>query len=234
MHFQLTKNHIILDVATDIGHAACVLDTGSPFTFFFNSAGSYTIDGETRAVTPNLLAGMMANQREPIENLIGTRIDGIIGSDFMSAGGEVYIDFPRSEVFFGAERIDGSRSVAMQSILGLPVFNVSFGGVEVAAGYDTGAMHPFVTQSLLQSADLTPTERTFEDFNPMLGSFEPALYRGNIAVGGADLGEKDIAISPAYDDVCAMLGVQAFVGNSALRDHAICLSYRTQRVEVVG
>ncbi len=233
MNFKIANNHLIACVSTNAGQKACVVDTGSPSTFFFDDGVTeYTLDGRTHAITPSPLLQMARAQRTSIEGLTGTRVDGFIGMDSMGRFQNMQIDFPGHEIRFDSPLPAGVGATRMRSFMGLPIFEVSFMGKTMEAAFDSGAMHSFVTTRTAATLGLGMPKGTLHDFNPILGTFAATMYEATVAVGGTDLGTNTIAVSETYDEVLALLGVKAFVGLSSLSRNRVVLSFASGSVYV--
>ncbi len=231
---RFESNHILTDVQTNKGKKTCVVDTGAPLTFFYDKVKEYAIDGTTHGITYlGNIAKFAAPSRESVEKLIGTKIDGFIGSDVMRRCGNILIDFRTRDICFPPSPPPLWRAMPMENLMGVPLFNASFNGHETRAAFDTGAMYSFVSRQFAQEIGLAPSYSTFTDYHPGHGSFEAELHRGVVAIGGMDIGTHNIATAPYYDTVLSLMKVEAFLGIDTLRDNcAILLSYIDGKVYI--
>lgn len=232
MEFRLINNHIIVDVDTNLGKKACVFDTGSPETFFFDNVDQYSMEGRTYQTTSNLLGKMVRASREKICDLISKDIDGFIGFEtFCNTG--VVINFPARQLHF-SDTLQFSDSVEMDNITGLPVFNIKVNGKEVLATFDSGAMYAFVSSQLEQQFDLCSKNSTINDYNPMIGNIVAELYEGEIGIGNTSLGNQNITVGQGYDRALGMLkilgmNVGVFIGVDTLKNSKIGISYTERK-----
>lgn len=231
MNFRLINNHILINIETNLGDKVCVFDTGSPLTFFFDNVSEYTIEGRTYSVRPNPLAAMLAMVKPKIEEMIGAAIDGIIGTDLI-LNNSVVINFPNKELHITSDKLQFGNSNPMSDIHGLPIFEISINGVKLRAAFDSGAMYSFVSSNSVDKLGLKPLNRTFKDFNPMFGAFEISLFNGEIKVGETNLGLQTVAIGSGYDQSLQMIGVDAFIGNDALKNSEVGISFIERCFEV--
>lgn len=231
MNFRLINNHILINIETNLGDKVCVFDTGSPLTFFFDNVSEYTIEGRTYSVRPNPLAAMLAMVKPKIEEMIGAAIDGFIGTDLI-LNNSVVINFPNKELHITSDKLQFGNSDPMSDIHGLPIFEISINGVKLRAAFDSGAMYSFVSSNSVDKLGLKPLNRTFKDFNPMFGAFEISLFNGEIKVGETNLGLQTIAIGSGYDQSLQMIGVDAFIGNDALKNSEVGISFIERCLEV--
>ncbi len=76
MDLRIVSNHVLVDVHTDLGVKTCVVDTGSPLTFFYDAVKEYYLNEavHTPRPAPPIASGVNDAQ------LVGERIDGFIGS----------------------------------------------------------------------------------------------------------------------------------------------------------
>lgn len=231
MNFRLINNHILINIETNLGDKVCVFDTGSPLTFFFDNVSEYTIEGRTYSVRPNPLAAMLAMVKPKIEEMIGAAIDGFIGTDLI-LNNSVVINFPNKELHITSDKLQFGNSDPMSDIHGLPIFEISINGVKLRAAFDSGAMYSFVSSNSVDKLGPKPLNRTFKDFNPMFGAFEISLFNGEIKVGETNLGLQTIAIGSGYDQSLQMIGVDAFIGNDALKNSEVGISFIERCLEV--
>ncbi len=234
MKIEIVNNHVIGEVDTNLGTKRCMVDTGSPITFFFDGAvGQYSIDGEFYEITPfsRILRPALPG-RDGVERLVGTAIDGFIGSDRMVESGDVLIDFPGGTMAFGIGRPAHGRLLPMEPVMGVPTFGVAIGGRGMRAALDTGAMYSFLGSHMAREIGLAPAHRTIEDFHPGHGSFEAGLHETGVSVLGMDLGVHEVGTAGHYDTVLGMMGVEAFIGVEALTSTRLFLSYATGEASI--
>ena len=231
MELNLINNHIVMTVETDLGNKACVFDTGSPFTFFFDDVTEFSLDGKVFNVGQNPMTFMIRQFRHQIEEMIGTPIDGFIGVESIQNDG-VIIDFINRQINFQADISPANNVIAMGNIYGLPVFDISINGTKLRAAFDSGAMYSFVSSTLTERLNLTSLNETMMDFNPMFGAFSVSLYSGEITIGENNLGLQKIANGSAYDKSLQMLGIDAFIGIDTLKTSIVGISYNDKSFSV--
>lgn len=231
MELNLVNNHIVMTVETDLGNKACVFDTGSPFTFFFDDVMEFSLDGTVFNVGQNPMTFMIRQFRHQIEEMIGTPIDGFIGVESIQNDG-VIIDFINRQINFQADILPANNVIAMDNIHGLPVFDISINGTKLRAAFDSGAMYSFVSSTLTERLNLTSLNETMMDFNPMFGAFSVSLYSGEIMIGENNLGLQKIANGTAYDKSLQMLGIDAFIGIDTLKTSIVGISYNDKSFSV--
>ena len=224
MELNLSNNHILISVQTNLGEMICVVDTGSPLTFFFNDVKEYSLDGINYNVCQNPMTQMIKQIKPQIDEMIGISIDGFIGADSMM-NNNVVINFPKSQINFHADTLPMTNVIAMNNIHGLPIFDISINGTTLRTAFDSGAMYSFVSSSLTEKLNLTPLNQTIMDFNPMFGTFPISLFSGEISIGNKNLGIQKIANGSAYDKSLQMLGIDAFIGIDTLKDYIMGISY---------
>ncbi len=232
MKIDIVNNHILAKVQTNLGQKTCVVDTGSPITFFFDEVTAFEIDSSTHEVSPLTALTNFAVNRNEIENLIGQRIDGFIGSDLMRRYGDVFIDFPSYEIHFGENFPSLDNVLQMDVVMGVPVFNVSFNKLDLRTAFDSGAMYSFVSQATAQEINLEKTGETLQDFHPGFGAYEIELFKGNVSIGKVNLGMHLIGTAPHYNEVLRLLGVGAFIGIDTLKENSILLSYARKEISI--
>lgn len=231
MELNLVNNHIVMTVETDLGNKACVFDTGSPFTFFFDDVTEFSLDGKVFNVGQNPMTFMIRQVRHQIEEMIGTPIDGFIGVESIQNDG-VIIDFINRQINFQSDISPANNVIAMGNIYGLPVFDISINGTKLRAAFDSGAMYSFVSSTLTERLNLTSLNETMMDFNPMFGAFPVSLYSGEIMIGENNLGLQKIANGSAYDKSLQMLGIDAFIGIDTLKTSIVGISYNDKSFSV--
>ncbi len=232
MNIEIYNNHILAKVQTNLGQKTCVVDTGSPTTFFFDNVTVFEIDSSTHEVPPFATIANFAVNREEIENLIGQTIDGFIGSDLMRRYGNIHIDFPAKEIHFGENFPPLANVFPMSNVMGVPVFDVSFNGHILRTAFDSGAMYSFVSQATANDIGLESTGERLQDFHPGFGAFEIELFKGTVSVGKVNLGTHLIGTAPHYNEVLRLLGVGAFIGIDTLKENAILLSYNQNEISI--
>ena len=100
MELKLINNHIVMTVETDLGNKACVFDTGSPFTFFFDDVTEFSLDGTVFNVGQNPMTFMIRQFRHQIEEMIGTPIDGFIGVESIQNDGVIIDTLSTNNVIY--------------------------------------------------------------------------------------------------------------------------------------
>lgn len=208
-----------------------MLDTGLPITFFFDNVREYVIDGMTFIVSQTPMATMVSQMRTQITELIGTAIDGFIGTDCMKHN-DVVINLPQKEVTFSPDTFQFETCVGMSNIHGLPIFKASINNMVLRTAFDSGAMYSFVLSNLVEQLELKSLNQKIVDFNPMFGKFEISLFEGELKIGDTDLGLQKIAIGSCYDQSLRMLGVEAFIGIDALKNYKIGMLYSKESLGV--
>ncbi len=229
MELRIANNHPLIEVQTNLGPKTCVVDTGSPFTFFYDdNVREYHLNGavHTPRQAPPIASGVNDTQ------LIGERIDGFIGSDIMALCGDVLFDFIGREIIFGEAQRTFEHTTPMQTLFGLSMFNVSFNGRETLTAFDSGAMYSFVSIDFAQRMELSPAHGSYRDFQPGFGHFDAELHTGTITVADVALGPHNIATSSHFDKVLALLGISAFIGIDTLLPNTLLLSYRHNEVSI--
>ena len=231
MKFQLVNNHLILKVDTDLGEKTCVYDTGSPLSFFFDKVHKYFLDGMAFYARNNPVMSAFMNFQCELEDLVGMKIDGVIGTDCISDG-SVLIDFPSLRLDVNPLGINSSCSIPMKNQAGLPVFKIKVNGIDLTAAFDSGAMFSLASSSMVDELNLIPQNKTFDDYNPLFGHFTGTLSKGIIEVGDTKLGLRNIATGSVYDRAMSLCGLNAFIGVDSLMESTIWISYIDNLVKI--
>ncbi len=229
MELRIANNHPLIEVQTNLGPKTCVVDTGSPFTFFYDdNVSEYHLNGavHTPRQAPPIANGVNDTQ------LIGEHIDGFIGSDIMTLCGDVLFDFKGMEISFGETHRTFEHTTPIETLFGLPMFNVSFNGHETLTAFDSGAMYSFVSFDFAQQIALSPAHGSYRDFQPGFGHFDAELHTGTITVADVTLGTHNVATSSHFNKVLALLGISAFIGIDTLLPSTLLLSYRRHEVSI--
>ncbi len=222
------SNHVLVDVQTDLGVKTCVVDTGSPLTFFYGDVKEYYLNGAVH--TPRQAPPIASEVNDA--QLVGERIDGFIGSDIMRLYGDVLFDFIGMEIFFGETQLTFEHSIPMRTLMGLPMLDVSFNGHKTLTAFDSGAMYSFVSFDFAREITLDVAHGSYRDFQPGFGHFDAELHTGTVAVANVPLGSHSIATSSHYDNVLSLLGISAFLGIDTLLASTLLLSYRDNTVSI--
>jgi hypothetical protein len=134
--FEAHSDHIVLVAPRG---RRFVLDTGSPMSM---GRGTFKLLGLSHRLSP----APTALQLERVGNLIGSRLDGLIGTD-LTGRAPFRIDWGSSAVVFG---VDPARTkgavVPMQALFGIPRVESKVGGRSVSALVDTGAAVSFLAE----------------------------------------------------------------------------------------
>ena len=225
---RVINNHIIIEVETNVGMQQCIFDTGNPTSFFFNDqVTGYKIGENVLQCSPLHLIS-----QQDVCDLVGMQVDGLVGSgSFLNCS--LLIDFESEQFLINPQDVVVENAVAMNTLLGLPIFAMEINGVNLRTAYDSGAMYAFVRQSQVDSLRLEAQNQQIHDYNPIFGGFDADLYRGNIKITDRDLALQTIASSMVYDSALSMVGVEAFLGNDALKGRKVWLSYQNNQIAVL-
>ena len=211
-----------------MGMQQCIFDTGNPTSFFFNDqVTGYKIGENILQCSPLHLVSQQA-----ASDLVGMQVDGLIGSESFQSH-SLLIDFEINQFLLNRQDIIIENAIAMTTPWGLPVFTMEVNGAKLRAAYDSGAMYAFVRQSKVNSLCLEAQNKQIHDYNPLFGKFDADLYRGNICISGSDLGVQALASCAVYDRALTMVGVEAFLGNDALKGRKVWLSYQNNQIAVL-
>jgi hypothetical protein len=136
MAFESASDHIVLLAPRG---RRLVLDTGSPFSV---GRGTFRLLGSSHRLAHESIGVDL----ERVGNLIGTRLDGLIGTDVVGRA-PFTIDWSSSQVSFGvdSERAGGAV-VPMPALFGIPRVECRVAGRSVSALVDTGAAISFLAE----------------------------------------------------------------------------------------
>ena len=134
MAFEAHGDHIVLVAPRG---RRFVLDTGSPVSV---GRGTFKLLGLSHRLSPTGL------DLERVGNLIGTRLDGLIGTDVIGRA-PFRIEWASSAVVFD---VDAARSkgavLPLQALFGIPRVECKVAGRSVSALVDTGAAVSFLAE----------------------------------------------------------------------------------------
>ncbi len=234
LRIRIVNNHVLGYLETKFGERPCLVGTGVPQSFLYEGdEGERVLDRKPYRRTPlGRIPIRDAGGRGDVERLVGTRVDGFIGTDSMERCGNVLLDFPGRAAHFGVRRPRVGQVQAMESVMGLPVFSVALNGRELRAAFDSGSMYSFLGSDIAADMGLAPAHRTIGDFHPGHGEFGVELHRASVSACGVHLGVHEIGTAGRYDDVLGRMGVEAFIGIESLRSSRVFLSYASGEVSI--
>jgi len=134
MAFEAHGDHIVLVAPRG---RRFVLDTGSPVS---GGRGTFKLLGLSHRLSPTGL------DLERVGNLIGARLDGLIGTDVLGRA-PFRIEWASSAVAFDVDATRSNSSVVpMQALFGIPRVECKVMGRSVGALVDTGAAVSFLAE----------------------------------------------------------------------------------------
>ena len=199
--FEPHRDHIVL---VALRGRRFVLDTGSPVSM---GRGTFKLLG----VSHRLSRGAPRFDLERVGNLIGTRLDGLIGTDVV-ARTPFRIEWDSSAVFFDADPAPAKGVVVpMQALFGIPRVECKVAGRAVSALVDTGAAISFLAEPW--DGLLKPTGERHEFFLSATGleEFDTPLRTLPVKCGksfDSTFGQLPASLAPAVKS----MGIAATLG----------------------
>ena len=198
-NFKVSNNHILVNIDDEY----YVIDTGSPYSFFYNDE-KITIDGKEYTSNRQLAS------RQEVEKLVGAEINGFIGFDIISKTG-ITVDFLENTIMFDVKQ--GHICYFLNSDEGYCCTKdcVINGKQLERTIIDSGACISYVNRKFL---DLSKkTGETYIDYSPIIGKISGEYYE--VAIDKVTLGSGDyhhvIKVGKMTSDM-ERIGVDAFIG----------------------
>lgn len=207
-------------VVADVGGRRMLVDTGAPTSV--GRGDPLRVAGVEVPLSPAFL-GMVTP--ESIGEMMGTRIDGLIGMDLL---GRVpfAIDPGARTVTFGASarRRRGGARLPVRLALTAPIVRLEVAGRPLSLVLDTGSTHHFLTATRTQG--LTPDADPIEDFYPLLGRFQSPAFTLPLRAGGDEQAERFGLLPAALNLLLGMLpGVDGILGAGLLRRGSLACDF---------
>lgn len=170
MNYKLINNHYIIEVEGK----NYLLDTGSPDSFWtMEPIKEVVLDDQKCALKnpPSFFNPYETNK------LVGVKVDGFIGMDFVSKTGLTI--YQNGEMKFSLDDIEGrvmpmSKNWPLVTSIGSNMMNGQF-------VIDTGAMYGYGVSGLFYGK--TPYNHVY-DYNPGLGHLDSDIYHLDVVIGG--------------------------------------------------
>ncbi|RME13917.1 MAG: hypothetical protein D6799_07575, partial [Bacteroidetes bacterium] len=166
-----------------------------------------------------------------LSNFVGIPIDGLLGYDFFIQH-DIIIDLINYEMIFDTSS-DNFDCVDINFFMNTPIVNFEIQGIQLKAIFDTGSMYSIINSNFCDI--LSSKNESIKDYNPVLGSFDADLYRGDIIIGNTLINNCTIACSPQYDIAMNMMvgqDINGFLGMESLNGKRVFLSYKNQRLGI--
>jgi len=155
---------------------------------------------------------------EQLSELVGTRIDVLLGADVLTEFA-VTIDAETNRVVFGDDRgLRRGLAVPLETIGGIPVVDVGLAGRVLRTLFHTGA-----TVSCLPGVDTRPypVVGVARDFYPGLGEFATELRRVPLTFGDQAVGLICGMLPPILARSMLLAGVHGIVGTNLLQSFKV-------------
>ena len=164
--FKVSNNHILVNI--DNGNY--VIDTGSPFSFFY----------DTNVISINNKEYKGNNQlasRQAVENLVGSKVNGFIGLDILSKTG-MTVSFKENTITFDVEK--GHICYFLKNDEGYYYTSdcVINSNILEKTIIDSGACISYVNEKYLDPNQIT--SESYSDYNPIVGDISGDYYEVSI------------------------------------------------------
>lgn len=162
--------------------------------------------------------------------VIGVRLDGLLGSDVLGRHA-VAIDPEAATVVFDGDGAPEGRSLRLETVAGMPVVEVGIAGRKLRLLFHTGA-----TLSCLRDADTRslPCVGVVRDCYPGMGEFTTELRRVPLLFGDQPV-NLECGLMPAeLDRVLRPVDVHGVVGTNLLDSFAVSWGSRFSQLSLVA
>lgn len=207
MRFEWFDGRIILD---DAGTRVLV-DTGAPRSVGALAGWHFqgvpvALDREVHGVAPERLSGF-----------IGTRIDVLLGMDFLGTRTfQIDVANRRFRMLQGTETLPMGRAVPLKIVAGVPTVPVTIGKREVRAVLDTSAKVSYLTEELIGA---TTTVGRVRDYHPTAGTFQSDVRMISASVGPAPATLRCGTLPPTLEAALRVSGLHGIVGTDLLQQY---------------
>jgi len=192
-----------------------VIDTGSPVSF--GDRESLDLGGRRF----HLMRNFMGVSPEKLSDLLGFRVNGLLGNDVISGFYWVF-DLPNGTTTLSTDTLAlQGHTIQSRAVFGMPAIPVTVGEETMEALLDTGAELSYFPPELLNGCG---TGEMFRDFNPAMGWFDVELHTLPVRIGNANFVLRAGAIGENLGLLRMTLsgaGASALIGNQIFRDHRI-------------
>lgn len=206
-NYKLLNNHYLIE----IDGYTFLIDTGYPFSFWISEPiRSISINNKNYPLSPRPLNFGVKETNE----LVGTKIDGFIGTDIISSNGLTV--YKNGQLDFSIKDVDGAK-LLMNKTWPLTVFT-ECNSITGKCIIDTGAKYGYGISELF--IEQKPFDHV-KDYNPHLKHFESDVYHLTATFGNVeravDLGKNYLVeqtfdgrtimvvnITSLFDEVCVL------------------------------
>ena len=200
-NFNISNNHILIN----INNGNYVIDTGSPSSFFYDVDTIMINDKEYRG-------NRQLVDRQHIEKLVGTTVNGLIGLDIISISG-ITFDFLNNIITFDVKeghvcyflKNDKGYYYTKDCVINNKILETTI--------IDSGACISYVNKKYLDSSQ--ETDEKYSDYNPSVGDISGNYYEVSIdkVTLGSGSYHHTIKVGRMNDDIEKIaLGADAVIG----------------------
>ncbi len=216
---RIIHNHMLLEVEGKLA----LIDTGSPISM----GRGNLLQLEGRRWTPSQSGeGVL----DIVSEHLNTPVEWLLGYDILSAH-RMLIDWPNSAARIGGAipRRTVTTSIPIETVMGVPLIDASFGGRGIRAVLDSGAALSYAPRAAVQG--LTSVG-TYTDFYPGIGVFETETWNVEVHVGERAI-QTTVGVLPEMLQTMfgLLLGDNGWIlGVDFFRNRRILLDYARHRV----
>lgn len=206
-------------VVADVGGRRMLVDTGAPASV--GRGGPLRVAGVEVPLSPAFLGTVTP---ESIGEMLGTRVDGLIGMDLLGRTPFAIDPRTRTVAFGAAARWRGGARLPVRLAMTAPIVRLEVAGRPLSLVLDTGSTHHFLTAA--RTEGLAPDAEPLEDFYPLLGRFQSPAFTLPLRVGGEERPERFGQLPAALNLLLGLLpGVDGLAGAGLLRRGALACDF---------
>lgn len=201
-----------------------LVDTGAPWSL---AAVPLTLGGREFAVQAQ---DLMGNTVVSLGELVGTPIDGLIGTDVLGAF-DVEISLRDGRFTFSEELMPMDGGMHAEAVQGVPLIECEVGGEPLRMFFDTGAPLSYVSEEHVQG---TPLLGEVEDFHPLMGRFTVPTHAVEVHAWGRPMRIRAGRMPMLLEAALGLADAQGILGTEVLRHGVLRWSSRQQRTALVA
>lgn len=206
-------------VVADVGGRRMLVDTGAPASV--GRGRPLRVVGVEVPLSPAFLGTVTP---EAIAEMLGTRIDGLIGMDLLGRMPFAIDPGARTLTFGRAAHRRGGARLPVRLAMTAPIVRLEVVGRPLSLVLDTGSTHHFLTAARTQG--LAPDADPIEDFYPLFGRFQSPAFTLPLRVGGDEQPERFGQLPAALNLLLHLLpGVDGVAGAGLLRRGALACDF---------
>jgi hypothetical protein len=162
--------------------------------------------------------------------MVGTHIEGLIGTDVLGAF-DVEISLRDGRLTVSEALIPMDEGVRAEGVEGVPLIECEAGGEPLRMFVDTGAPLSYVSEEYVQG---TPSLGEVEDFHPLMGRFTVPTHAVEVCAWGRPMQIRAGRMPMLLEAALGLAGAQGILGTEVLRHGVLRWSSRQQRMALVA